>query len=72
MKTFYQFLMTFRQPNNIDAITKFANDAFHDHGFPKQSTDYHELSQYLELNGVYLEAMSVFDEAWEKYKYDTK
>ena len=72
MKTFYQFLMTFRQPANIDAITKFANDAFHDHDFPKQSRDYHELSQYLEMNGAYLEAMSVFDEAWEEYKYDIK
>ncbi|MGN1401087.1 MAG: YozE family protein [Bacillus sp. (in: firmicutes)] len=68
MKTFYQFLMTYRQPKNIDSITKFANDAFDDHSFPKQSKDYHELSHYLEMNGHYLESMAIFDEAWDKYR----
>lgn len=34
---------------------------------PKQSTDYNELSSYLELNADYLESMSVFDQAWEQY-----
>ncbi|WP_050615295.1 YozE family protein [Bacillus testis] len=67
MKTFYQFLQTYRQPKLIDDITKFANDAFNDHTFPKQSKDYDEISSYLELNGHYLSSMSVFDEAWEKY-----
>ena len=51
MRPFYLYLMKFRQPKEIDAITKFANHAYKDHGFPKQSTDYNELSSYLELNG---------------------
>ncbi|MGG0409789.1 YozE family protein [Peribacillus simplex] len=67
MRPFYLYLMKFRQPKEIDAITKFANYAYEDHGFPKQSTDYNELSSYLELNADYLESMSVFDQAWEQY-----
>lgn len=67
MKSFYHFLMRYRQGKNIDAITKFANDAFHDHSFPKQSKNYDEISRYLEMNGEYLDGMSVFDEAWERY-----
>ncbi len=69
MKSFYHFLITYRQPKNIDDITKFANDAFHDHSFPKQSKDYHEISHYLEMNGHYLSSMSIFDDAWEKYMH---
>jgi len=38
-----------------------------DHGFPKTAEDYHELSLYLELNGHYLDSMTVFDEAWQQY-----
>ncbi|MGM9925150.1 MAG: YozE family protein [Bacillus sp. (in: firmicutes)] len=68
MKSFYQFLQTFRQPKAADDITKFAHDAFHDHSFPKYSTDYQEISHYLEMNGHYLDSMSIFDEAWEKYE----
>ncbi|MEB2628372.1 YozE family protein [Peribacillus frigoritolerans] len=67
MRPFYLYLMKFRQPKEIDSITKFANYAYEDHGFPKQSTDYNELSSYLELNADYLESMSVFDQAWEQY-----
>lgn len=67
MRPFYLYLMKFRQPKEIDSITKFANHAYQDHGFPKQSTDYNEVSSYLELNADYLESMSVFDHAWEQY-----
>lgn len=68
MKPFYLFLMTYRQPKIIDEITRFANEAFKDHEFPKQSTDYDEVSRYLEMNGSYLPNMAVFDEAWEIYR----
>jgi len=66
-KTFYHFLMKYRHPAPKDAISTFANDAYMDHSFPKTSSDYHEISSYLELNGSYLENMSVFDEAWDLY-----
>jgi uncharacterized protein YozE (UPF0346 family) len=59
--------MKYRQPKEVDKITKFANDAFLDHSFPKQSVNYDEISRYLEMNGDYLETMSVFDEAWDLY-----
>lgn len=66
-KSFYQFLMTRRDPKEVDDITRFANAAHDDHSFPKHASDYHEISQYLELNGDYLASMTIFDEAWEKY-----
>ena len=67
MRPFYLYLMRYRQPKDLDAVTKFANYAYEDHGFPKQSADYDELSSYLELNGDYLDSMAVFDKVWEEY-----
>ncbi|WP_160721147.1 YozE family protein [Bacillus sp. USDA818B3_A] len=66
-KSFYHFLMKYRHPAPKDEISIFANEAFLDHGFPKTSQDYHEISSYLEMNGQYLKSMTVFDEAWEHY-----
>lgn len=66
-KTFYHFLMKYRHPSPKDDISRFANHAYHDHGFPKTSGDYHEISSYLELNGPYLDSMIIFDEAWQLY-----
>lgn len=66
-KTFYTFLMTQRNPDSTDAIAEFANNACLDQSFPKQSKDFHELSQYLELNAGYLPTMTVFDDAWQAY-----
>ncbi len=67
MKPFYAFLMRYRQPKEVDEITKFANHAFLDHSFPKQSSNYDEVSRYLELNVDYLVSMTIFDEAWDLY-----
>ena len=66
-KSFYHFLMKYRHPAPKDVISTFANNAYLDHGFPKTSKDYHELSSYLELNGQYLDSMSIFDEAWDLF-----
>ncbi|MDF0479984.1 YozE family protein [Vagococcus sp. PNs007] len=66
-RSFYHYIMTLRGPKISDAITKFANDLAHDSLFPKQSTDYHEVSDYLEMTTTYLENMTIFDEAWELY-----
>ncbi len=66
-KSFYHFLLKYRHPAANDPISKFANDAYLDHSFPKQADDYHQLTNYLELNGHYLESMSIFDEAWQLY-----
>ncbi|MGE8077775.1 YozE family protein [Peribacillus loiseleuriae] len=72
MKPFYTFLMKYRQPKEVDEMTKFANEAFNDHTFPKQSNNYDELSRYLEMNGHYLRSMSIFDEAWDTYMLNEK
>ncbi|MEI5907318.1 YozE family protein [Bacillus spongiae] len=69
-KSFYHFLMKFRDSSSSkDDISLFANNVYEDHSFPKHSTDFYEISAYLELNGTYLSSMNVFDEAWEEYVY---
>ena len=66
-QSFYQYLMTQRDFNSLDEVAQFANNAFYDQSFPKQSKSYDEISQYLELNGGYLPSMTIFDEAWMNY-----
>ncbi|MGG0336305.1 YozE family protein [Priestia aryabhattai] len=68
MKSFYHYIMKFRSNKKHDRMGEFARSAYNDHSFPKSSTDYDELSSYLELNGHYLSSMTVFDEAWELYQ----
>ena len=71
-RSFYHYLMKYRHPEPMDEISRFANNAYLDHGFPKSSTQYDEISSYLELNGHYLENMSIFDEAWSLYLIEDK
>ncbi|KRN75073.1 hypothetical protein IV73_GL000833 [Weissella kandleri] len=59
--------MTQRDPVTHDAVKNFANGAFYDQSFPKQSKDFDEISRYLEENGGYLQSMDIFDEAWQQY-----
>jgi len=66
-KSFYHFLMKYRHPSPKDEISQFANDAYNDHSFPKNSFDYEEVSSNLEMNGHYLSSLAVFDEAWTIY-----
>ncbi|EHS87485.1 UPF0346 protein [Limosilactobacillus gastricus PS3] len=66
-ESFYQFLMTQRNPNQPNEIEQFANDAFFDSAFPKRSQDFDEISKYLEENATYLYSMTIFDDAWQLY-----
>ena len=66
--TFYQFLLTHRGEVTPTEKGRLAEWAFHDFGFPKYSTRYDEISEYLELNSPFPEALQVFDELWELYK----
>ena len=59
--------MKYRHPEPKDSISVFANNAYHDHSFPKTSEDYNEVSSYLELNAAYLKSMTIFDEAYDLY-----
>ncbi|WP_338749475.1 YozE family protein [Bacillus sp. FJAT-52991] len=71
-KSFFHYLMKYREEPPRDDIADFANHAFKDHSFPKGEANYDELSRYLELNGLYLRSMSIFDEAWERYIEEEK
>lgn len=66
-KSFYHFLMKYRNPEPMEDIERFANYAYHDHTFPKLADEYNEISSYLEMNGDYISSMKVFDQAWELY-----
>lgn len=68
MKTFYQHLMTFRGKRVPDDKSRLADWAFFDHDFPKHSNDYDELSNYLEWNSPFANALRTFDEIWELYQ----
>ena len=67
MKTFYQHLMTFRGKIKPDDKSKLAEWAFLDHDFPKHSNDYDEISDYLEWNSPFPNALRTFDEIWDLY-----
>lgn len=67
-ESFYRFLMTQRDPDSLDEVAQFANNAQHDQTFPKQEQNYEKLSDYLELNASYLPSMSIFDHAYEMYR----
>ncbi|MDN2650155.1 YozE family protein [Leuconostoc lactis] len=68
VRSFYDWLMTNRNVVAADEIQQFANNAFLDLTFPKQSTDFDDISNYLEENASYLTEMSIFDQAWERYQ----
>ncbi|GAK30327.1 serine-type D-alanyl-D-alanine carboxypeptidase [Weissella oryzae SG25] len=66
-RSFFQWLMTQRQPVAADEVETFANAAFYDQQFPKQSSNFEKISVYLEENASYLHSMTIFDQAWEMY-----
>ncbi|MBS9334722.1 YozE family protein [Fructobacillus sp. M1-13] len=67
-RSFYGWLMTNRNTVAATEIQQFANNAFLDASFPKQSTDFDEISEYLETGASYLMSMTIFDEAWAEYQ----
>lgn len=68
MKSFYHYMMRYRANKQLNNERKLAEWMFHDHEFPKQTTDYHEISEYLEWNTPFTEAIVTFDEMWEEYQ----
>ena len=67
-KSFYQYLIKFKNNQINSQISEFANNAFYDNSFPIYEKDYHKLCEYLELNAPYLSSMTIFDEVYEMYK----
>jgi uncharacterized protein YozE (UPF0346 family) len=60
--------MRFRAPAEIDDATRLANLAFQDTLFPKQSSDYDEISTYLETHAPFYFNLSLFDAIWRDYE----
>lgn len=69
-QSFYSFVQTFRGGGKHDEKSMFAEAAFHDLSFPKQSTDFHILSRYIEEKADEEMSARVFDELW--YLYELK
>lgn len=70
MKTFYQFLLTYRGKEKPDNSSRLADWVFYDQHFPQHATDYNEMSNYLEWNSPFPNALTVFDRLWEVYTMD--
>lgn len=66
--TFYQYIQRFYDPSANDPMSRLANAIHDDQAFPKQATDFDQLSTYLEHNPAYSRLMLVFDDAWLNYQ----
>lgn len=67
-KSFYHYVLTYRGGEWADNKVKFAESMFIDHGFPKQSEDFDELSNYIELQSDEYMTIQAFDELWDLYE----
>ncbi|OFI46210.1 YozE family protein [Floricoccus penangensis] len=66
-KSFYQFLMAKKVHKEVDDVTKLANLVFNDIAFPRQSSNFEEVSNYLETHAEFSFNLSKFDEIWQEY-----
>lgn len=68
-QSFYHFTQKFRGESHsqAQAISEFAEIVYLDSDFPKSAHDFHEISNYIELNSDYSEYVAVFDEIWHIY-----
>ncbi|MDT2596097.1 YozE family protein [Enterococcus dongliensis] len=71
-RSFYHYILTQRGHDFHDPVEAFAGAVAKDITFPKQSEDYHEITDYLELSVDYLDSMDLFDQVWEKYLENNK
>ncbi|GAA0459301.1 YozE family protein [Alkalibacillus silvisoli] len=68
MKTFYHFAMQFRGiESKSDERKQLAEWMFRDHDFPKQSTNYDDITRYLEMNSPFPGALKAFDALWDEF-----
>lgn len=67
-KSFYLFVLTFRGGEWSDPKVRFAEEVFHEHNFPKQSSDFNELSSYIEMYATENLTTETFDDLWDLYE----
>ena len=65
MKTFYEFVLTYRGASG--AKGRFAEAVFNDSMFPRTSSNFHEISEYVEIQGEIDMNTTIFDEIWTDY-----
>ena len=65
MKSFYHFVLTYRGAQGDKG--HFAEAVFNDLMFPKTTTDFDELSTYIEMQADPYLSTYIFDELWEIY-----
>lgn len=66
-KSFYTWLMTQRNPKSNAPTAILADYVFDETTFPKQSSDFNEVSDYLEEHASFAFPLSQFDAIWEEY-----
>lgn len=66
-QSFYLYALKYRGGQKSDMKSRFAENMFHQHDFPKSETSFHELSQYIEELAHPEMPAVVFDELWEHY-----
>ncbi len=67
MKTFYHFILKYREPAPRNDKEELANRIYEDGDFPRRSANYNEISQYIETTEQYFSLAVIFDELWEEY-----
>lgn len=67
-KSFYLYVLTYRGGDWSDPKVRFAEEVFHEHNFPKQSTDFNELSDYIETYATENLTIQTFDSLWTLYE----
>lgn len=60
-------MMRFRGAKKSTDEWKLAEWIYQDHEFPKHSQSYDEISQYLEWNIPFNDAIYIFDQLWQDY-----
>lgn len=64
--SFYQFALTVR--GRPDEKGQLAEQIFDDLAFPKQASDFHALSDYIETEASISSPMYVFDDLFDEYQ----
>lgn len=63
-QSFYKYVLTFRGGPRSDVKANFAEAMFYDLNFPKHTTDFEEISRYIEELAHPDMSATVFDELW--------
>lgn len=67
LKPFYEYVKAHRNNKKDTAEARLAAWICATDDFPKFSTDFHEISNFLEIYSPFPEALQVFDGLWEKF-----